>query len=110
LAHLIVDTILDKKGGDIALLDIREQAIFANYFLLCNGENERQLKALAESIRQDAKEKADVLAGGVEGHPESGWVLVDFGDLIVHVFSPEKRSYYALEELWNEAHVVLRMH
>lgn len=110
MAHLIVDTILDKKGADIALLDIRDQAIFANYFLICNGENERQLKALAESIRQDAKEKADVLAGGVEGHPGSGWVLVDFGDLIVHLFSPEKRNYYALEDLWSEAHIVLRMH
>jgi ribosome-associated protein len=110
LAHLVVDTILDKKGSDIALLDIREQAVFANYFLLCNGENDRQLRALAESIRQDAKEKAEVLAEGIEGKPQSGWVLVDFGDLIVHLFSPEKRAFYDLEDLWDEAHVVLRMH
>jgi ribosome-associated protein len=68
------------------------------------------LRALAESIRQDAKEKATVLAGGMEGLPQTGWVLIDFGDLIVHVFSPEKRSYYDLEDLWSEAHVVLHMH
>ncbi len=101
---------MDKKGSNITLLDIREQALFANYFLLCSGENERQLRALAESIRQDAKEKADILADGIEGVPQSGWMLVDFGDLIVHLFSPEKRAYYNLEDLWNEARVVLRMH
>lgn len=110
LAHLIVDTMLDKKGSNIALLDIREQAIFADYFLICNGESDRQLRALAESIRADAKEKANILAGGVEGHPQTGWVLIDFGDLIVHLFSPEKRNYYNLEDLWSESHVVLRMH
>jgi ribosome-associated protein len=110
LAHLIVDTILDKKGSDITLLDIREQAIFAKYFLLCNGENARQLRALAESIKQDAREKANIVGAGIEGESHTGWMLIDFGDLIVHLFSPEKRFYYNLEELWSEAHVVLRMH
>lgn len=101
---------MDKKGSDIALLDIREQALFASYFLLCSGENERQLRALAESIRQDTKEKANVIVNGLEGKAQSGWVLVDFGDLVVHLFSPEKRAYYNLEELWSDALVVLRMH
>lgn len=107
---MLVDSILDKKGSDITLLDIREQAVFANYFLICNGENERQLKALAENIAGDAKHKANTLASGIEGEPYGGWVLVDFDDLIVHIFSPEKRGYYDLEDLWRDARVVLRMH
>lgn len=109
LAHLLVETILDKKGSDITLLDLREQAVFADYFLICNGENDRQLRAMANGIAQDAKDKARALAKSVEGSPESGWVLVDFGDLLVHVFSPETREYYDLEGLWNNAHIVMRM-
>jgi ribosome-associated protein len=106
---LLVDAILDKKGSDITLLDIREQALFADYFLICNGENERQLNALAETIREKAKKDAEVIAYAIEGEPRSGWMLVDFGDLIVHIFSPHQRTYYDLEDLWREAHVVLRM-
>ena len=105
----MVDSILDKKGSDIVLLDLREQTVFADYFLICNGENDRQIRALAESIRMEAKQEAGVLAYGVEGLPEAGWMLIDFGDLVVHVFSPDKRDYYDLEDLWSDAHVVLRM-
>ena len=109
MAHLLVDTILEKKGTDITLLDIREQAVFADYFLLCNGDNARQLGALANGIAEEAKKNARTLPLGVEGDPQSGWMLVDLGDLIVHVFAPEKRSYYNLEELWSLAHTVLEM-
>ncbi|MCB8946303.1 MAG: ribosome silencing factor [Ardenticatenaceae bacterium] len=109
LAHLLVDTIIDKKGNNLVLLDIREQAIFADYFLICNGDNIRQLQALADSIAEDAKHKASILPIGVEGNALSGWILVDFGDLVVHLFAPEKRTYYNLEDLWREAHPVLRM-
>ncbi len=109
LAHILVDAILEKKGSNITLLDIREQAVFADYFLLCNGDNVRQLDALIGSITEEAKKKAQMLPLGVEGEAESGWMLADFGDLIVHVFSPEKRRYYNLEELWSKAHRVLEM-
>lgn len=109
LAHLLVDSILDKKGADITLLDIREQSVFTDYFLICNGENERQLQALVDGIAETAKKKASILPYGTEGNPESGWLLVDFGDLIVHVFAPDKRHYYNLEELWSRAHTVLQL-
>ena len=109
LAHLLVETILDKKGSEITLLDLREQAVFADYFLICNGENDRQLRSMANSVAQDAKQKGSALAKTIEGSPEAGWVLVDFGDLLVHLFSPDMRHYYDLEGLWDDAHVVMRM-
>jgi len=105
----MVDTILDKKGSHISLLDLREQSVFADYFLICTAENDRQLSALARSVVEDARNNGNVLPNGREGMAENGWVLVDFGDLIVHLFSPETREYYKLEELWAEAHVVLHM-
>jgi len=105
----LVDTIVDKKGSDILLLDIRDQAVFADYFLICNGENERQLKALAEHVAQDAKEDGSVPVLGIEGKASSGWVLVDFGDLIVHLFSPEQRNYFRLEDIWDQARVVMHI-
>ncbi|MBK8932115.1 MAG: ribosome silencing factor [Chloroflexi bacterium] len=104
----MVDSILDKKGSDIVLLDLREHTVFADYFLICNGENDRQIRALAESVRTEAKQEAGILASGVEGIPEAGWILIDFGDLVVHVFSPDKRDYYSLEDLWTDARGVLR--
>ncbi|MCB0036480.1 MAG: ribosome silencing factor [Anaerolineales bacterium] len=109
LAHLLVDTVLDKKASDIIILDLREQSVLTDYFLLCNGDSNRQINAIADAVQEDAKQKADVIIMNKEGDPNSGWVLLDFGDLIVHVFSPEKRAYYDLEGLWHESHVVLRM-
>jgi ribosome-associated protein len=104
-----VDTILDKKGSDVLLLDIRDQATFTDYFLICNADNERQLAALAEGISESAKKNGSAVAWGKEGQPDGGWVLLDYGDLVVHLFSPQMRRYYGLEELWTGAHVVLRM-
>ena len=109
LAHVLVDTIVDKKGSDILLLDIRDHAVFADYFLICDGENERQLKALADNVVLNAKQDAQVAAKGVEGEPSSGWVLVDFGDLVVHLFSPEKRDDYRLEDIWDRARTVMHI-
>lgn len=106
---MLVDTILEKKGGDVLLLDVQDQIIFADYFLLCNGESDRQLKALVNGIVEDAKAEARQSPLGIEGSPDDGWMLVDFGDVIVHVFAPDKRDYYNLEELWRDARVVLRM-
>lgn len=91
------------------LLDIHQKAVFADYFLICNGESERQLRALVDGVVEDAREKAGVRPSGIEGEPEGGWILVDFGDLIVHVFSEETRSYYNLEDLWSDAQVMLRV-
>ncbi len=109
LANLLVETVLDKKGSDILLLDIRDQAVFTDFFLLCNGENERQLQALADGIAESAKKEMNTQPWGIEGEAASGWLLVDFGDVVVHLFSAEKRRYYNLDDLWGDGHVVLRM-
>lgn len=91
------------------MLDLRDQAVFADYFLIGTGESERQLKAMAESVAEDAKKEAGVLPLGIEGEARTGWVLLDYGDLVVHLFAPQKRDYYRLEELWQDAYPVLRM-
>ncbi|MDJ0755720.1 MAG: ribosome silencing factor [Ardenticatenaceae bacterium] len=109
LANLLVDTIADKKGGDVIILDMREQSVLTDFFLICTANSDRQIKAIAEAIWDDSKQKGDVVAMGQEGSAESGWILIDFGDLIVHVFSEEKREFYNLEELWQEGRVMLRM-
>lgn len=109
LANLLVDALLEKKGSDILLLDVRHQAIFADYFLLCNGDSEPQLRALAASLVGRAKETAAVRPRGTEGEPADGWILIDYGDVVVHLFAPVWRTYYDLESLWHEARVVMRM-
>lgn len=106
---MLVDTIIDKKGSNILLLDIRDQSVFSDYFIICNAESDRQLRALTSAVVEAAREKADARPRGTEGESESGWVLVDFGGIIIHFFSPERREYYNLEELWSDGHVVLRM-
>lgn len=109
LANVLVDTLIDKKASNILLLDIREQAVFSDYFILCNGDNDRQIRALRDAVTEAAREKADLFPRGTEGEAESGWVLIDLGAIIIHLFSHERRAYYNLEELWSNAHVVLRM-
>lgn len=106
---MLVDVIIDKKGSNILLLDIRDQAVFSDYFIICSGESDRQLRSLMDAVIESAREKAGARPRGTEGEPGSGWILVDLGAVIVHLFSPEKRDYYSLEELWSEGHVVLRM-
>ncbi len=106
---MLVDAIVDKKGSDILLLDIREHVVFADYFLICNGDNERQMKALADALLVAAKQSGEIDVPGMEGDASTGWVLIDFGDLVVHLFSPAKRDYYRLEDIWNQARVVINI-
>jgi len=108
LAHAIVDAAADKKASDILLLDLRPVAFIADYFVLCDGQSVRQLRAITEAVIESLKERGERPLR-VEGTPESGWVLVDFGAVVLHIFSPELRAYYALEELWRDAPVVVRI-
>ncbi len=106
-AHYIVDTVEEKKAEDIVLLDLRPDTIVADFFVLCNANNDRQLKALVENMREAVKDEFNKTPFSVEGTPESGWVLMDYGDVIVHLFLERQRQYYALEDLWLEEGNVL---
>ena len=97
-----------KKGEDILLLDIHGIADFADYFVICSGTSDRMLSALADAVTEQVREKHN-LRGRTEGEARDGWVLVDYGNVIVHLFSPDRRSYYRLEDLWNQGKVLLRL-
>jgi ribosome-associated protein len=90
------------------LLDIRSISLLADYFVICSGESERQIKAIVDEVIEKTKED-EVRPLHIEGDPPSGWVLVDYGSVIVHVFAPTVRSYYQLEQLWSDASIVVRI-
>jgi ribosome-associated protein len=98
----------DKKAEDIVLIDIHEIASFADYFIICSGTSDRMLDALAKAVTEEAHELLDIKIQP-EGDPNSGWLLVDTGDVVVHLFSPDQREYYQLEDLWEHGKVLLRL-
>jgi ribosome-associated protein len=95
-----------KFASDIRLLDLRELGTFADFFLICNGSNKPQIQAIWDEIARRMKMEAGELPIAVEGYDNAEWILGDYGDLIIHVFAPEKREYYDLERLWRPAKVV----
>lgn len=109
VARSIINALEDKKGEDILLLDIQEISSFADYFVICNGTSERMLDALADTVAEAAK-KNHSINGRIEGGAKSGWVVVDLGDVVVHLFSKEQRDYYRLEELWSKGKVLVHLH
>jgi len=110
IAHTLVETLDQKKGEDILLLDLIGVCSFADYFVFCSGTSERMLKALADEAQQAVKKQHGINARNVEGTPDAGWILMDYGDVILHLFAPATREYYQLEELWREGNILLRMH
>ena len=103
-----MDIVEDRKADDIVLLDLRPDVVMTDFFVLCNGNSDRQMKALVDHIREGVKERFSKLPFSVEGTAESGWVLIDYSDVVVHLFLEEKRQYYDLENLWSkEASVLL---
>ena len=102
LARHAVAVAEDKQAQDIVMLDLRDLTTIADYFVICTAENERQLRTVVNSI-DEALVKGGARNPRVEGAFETGWVLLDFGDIIVHVFAPEQRDFYRLERLWKDA-------
>ncbi len=96
----------DKQAHDIVMLDLRGLTTIADYFVVCTAESERQLRAVANAIDEDLV-KSGARQPRLEGSPETGWVLMDFSDVIVHIFSPEQREFYRLERLWKQAQPVV---
>jgi ribosome-associated protein len=106
LAIAIADVIADTPAADTRVIDIHDLSSIADVFVICSGENERQLRAIVRAMSEDlARQNHRPLR--LEGDPSSGWILLDYGDVIVHVFDAELRTFYDLEERWAEAPVLL---
>ena len=108
VARKVVAIAEDKQAGDILLLDTRGICSFADYFIILSGDSERQVDAIADQIRHDLKEQG-VYPHHIEGTSASGWLLLDYGDVIVHIFSPEERENYRLDEFWSAARPLVRI-
>jgi ribosome-associated protein len=106
LARRIVEVAEDKQAHDIILLDIQKLSTIADYFVICSGDNPRQLRAIIEHIDETIQREFH-LHSRLEGSHENGWVLMDYDDVVVHIFSNEQREYYRLEWLWSQASPVV---
>jgi ribosome-associated protein len=103
LALLIAEAADHKKADDVVVLDLRGISTFTDFYVICSGSSEPQLKAIVEEIQDVLRKEAGVRARRVDGFPYSQWVVADFGEVIVHVFHESKRQHYALEDLWSDA-------
>ena len=103
LAQAFATVALDHKAHDVVILDMRGLIDYADVFVLCTATNRRQVQAIAESVRQYSKKELKTLPNSVEGADAARWVLVDFGDVVVHVFDEPHRGFYDLDGLWIDA-------
>ncbi|MBQ5918261.1 MAG: ribosome silencing factor [Lachnospiraceae bacterium] len=95
----------DKKGIDIKVLDISEISVMADYFIIASGSNKSQVQALADNVEEEML-KLDIHCKQVEGYPSGNWILMDYGDFIVHVFNQDDRLFYDLERIWKDGKLV----
>jgi ribosome-associated protein len=98
----VVRAALDKKALDVVVLDLRHTPAFTDFFVLCSGQNQRQVKAIVDAV-EEALRAAKVRPAHIEGYERAEWVLMDYFNFIVHVFSPQTREFYSLERLWGDA-------
>ncbi|MBV9192731.1 MAG: ribosome silencing factor [Solirubrobacterales bacterium] len=103
IAAAVVRYALDRKALDIVQLDLREMIGYTDYFVICTGRSDRQTKAIHDAIYQGMKSEHGMLPQRVEGLGQAHWILIDYLDVVVHVFTPATREYYRLEQLWGEA-------
>jgi ribosome-associated protein len=93
---------LDKKAGDVVVLDLRHTPAFTDFFLLCSGQNARQVHAIADAVEETLK-AAKLRPAHIEGYDRAEWILMDYFTFIVHIFTPHTRAFYSLERLWGDA-------
>ncbi len=103
MAAATAELAADRKAVDIVQLDLRGMIGYADYFVICTGRSDRQTKAIHDAIHQGMKSEHSLLPSRVEGLTEARWILIDYLDVVVHIFTPETREYYRLEQLWGEA-------
>lgn len=102
-ALIAAQTADDNRGRDIVILDVREMTTFFDYFVICSGASRRQLHSISEEIDHALETGLGDRRLGIEGYDESRWILLDYGDVVIHMFEPETRKYYDLENLWGKA-------
>ena len=102
----IAELLTDTPAANTVVLDISERSSFADFFVICSGENERQLRAIANSVRERLGDE-DKYPRRTEGDSVSGWIVIDYADVVVHVFDVDQREFYRLEELWSDSVTVL---
>jgi ribosome-associated protein len=105
IAAAVAGYAADRKALDIVELDLREIIGYTDYFVICAGRTERQCKAIHDAIHLGMKQEHGLLPRRVEGLTQSSWILMDYLDVVVHIFTPDTREYYRLEQLWGEAPV-----
>ncbi len=95
-----------KKGKDIIIQHVSDLLIVTDYFVIASGANDRQVRAIADEIKDKMREKAGIRPIGIEGYDDGNWILLDYGDVVVHVFQPETRDFYRIETMWSDAPLV----
>ncbi len=108
LSRRIAEVASDRQAIDVRLLDLRDLITFADHFVVCHGTSDRHVRAIADAIVETIG-RLGYEPAHVEGTPEGGWVLIDYGQVIVHVFAEEQREYYQLERLWQRAPILMRV-
>ena len=103
LVLVAVNAVVEKKGEDLAVLDLTGISPIADYFLICSGTNSRQVRTIADEVERKVKELCGIAPKSTEGLSDSNWVLMDYVDFVVHIFMPETRDFYSLERLWADA-------
>ena len=106
LARCCVEAALDKKALDPIILDLREVSSITDYLVICSAQSEPQLKAIANGVEQALKETPGRHPLAVDGFPTSQWIVIDYGEVMLHIFHEQKRGHYALEDLWSDAPVL----
>lgn len=108
VARRSVEAASDKQADNIVMLDTRQVCSFADYFVICSGDSTRQIEAIWQEIHGKLK-RDGVSPSHIEGTADSGWILLDLGEVIVHIFSPSQRDYYRLDDLWHKATPIIRI-
>ncbi|MBS1863561.1 MAG: ribosome silencing factor [Actinobacteria bacterium] len=103
LARRLAELADSKKAEDIVVLDMRGLVAYTDFLTICTARNERQARAIVDEVRVRVKKESALLPGGVDGGGEAGWTILDYLDVVLHVFTPEARDRYQLDDLWHEA-------
>ena len=104
LSQIVAALTVEKKAEQVVILDLREITSITDYFVICSGDSEVQIKAICDHITEQLEQK-DIKIWHVEGYQSLNWVLMDLVDVVIHIFKPEVRDYYALERLWGDAKI-----